>query len=927
MSAQRHRIRRQVLELEVQDPAAAWPLQAELSRIQTRQIEALIDRCCTEAGDPDRLHRLGSLVLDLGRLDPESLEEDLVEKLGPALRRALSTRIREDDEETARTGGDPESAARLELVSRFARTGHLPWWADTSRPHLVDEAVAFLIEHAAPSLVTLVRLFSRERAPLRRLVLHCADERLAALLGLLLAGSRPDLRGRPAELRALLNAHGAIPGVPAASFRASVWMGVLRAACLEESSAPGRMGFWREALVRTALEAGVTYGALVTGLHDIAGRGTAGWPGALGELVRSLVAEMRGEAGAGDSVSAGGALTAARDSASRATEPSIARDSAPRAMDPGARRDSASPGEDTATAGDSASPRGAPAGVAGPLPHDGTPEPTSWETEAHAIERLLSRLEAQDSPFRGRVARLRALVRDVPGPQRSAVLEVLKELYRQASTHAPSAAEAAASLDRALRHVAEREGLSAPEREQPVEEALREAAPRGRSELDETGEITGTPGDGGPLRALLGELRAPIHAAAGEGAGETPRAPILGHGDSPSRGEPPGAAPEPPGELPGSPESARSLVDHEDGTAGIEPLLLHLSRDAGPLGELFVELRAAVHDAPTPRRAALREVLRALDRQSGARGLFAPETAAAALSALRWIIEERYLPLRALEHVLERMRREGPESAAPARGPVERAIVQEARRLLQEGVEKAARRETGEMPAPVTVQRDTAPEPGARGGVPSHDSRTLEATSPGSPPRDIAPISPEPRSSPVAEGPAVSIESTEPDEVYVENAGLVVLWPFLGHLFERLELTADRKFKDGAARIRAAGLLHHLATGDLEPVEYQLPLAKVLCGIPMDEVFDFDPPVTEVEFEECAVLLEAAIANAPILGKMSIPGFRGSFLIRKGILTTRDGAWLLRVERATHDIVLDRFPWSFAWIKLPWMEAPLCVEW
>ena len=60
---------------------------------------------------------------------------------------------------------------------------------------------------------------------------------------------------------------------------------------------------------------------------------------------------------------------------------------------------------------------------------------------------------------------------------------------------------------------------------------------------------------------------------------------------------------------------------------------------------------------------------------------------------------------------------------------------------------------------------------------------------------------------------------------------------------------------------------------------------------------------------------------------MSIPGFRGTFLLRRGILGIRDGAWLLRVERESFDVVLDRFPWSFAWVKLPWMQAPLRVEW
>ena len=60
---------------------------------------------------------------------------------------------------------------------------------------------------------------------------------------------------------------------------------------------------------------------------------------------------------------------------------------------------------------------------------------------------------------------------------------------------------------------------------------------------------------------------------------------------------------------------------------------------------------------------------------------------------------------------------------------------------------------------------------------------------------------------------------------------------------------------------------------------------------------------------------------------MSVRGFRGTFLLRKGQLSTRDGVWLLRVERQTYDVVLDRFPWSLNIVKLPWMEALMQVEW
>ena len=62
---QRHLIRRQTLELTVRDEGQARALQAEMRSIQDRRIAPLLDRCCTELSEPDRVHRIESLEIDL----------------------------------------------------------------------------------------------------------------------------------------------------------------------------------------------------------------------------------------------------------------------------------------------------------------------------------------------------------------------------------------------------------------------------------------------------------------------------------------------------------------------------------------------------------------------------------------------------------------------------------------------------------------------------------------------------------------------------------------------------------------------------------------------------------------------------------------------------------------------------------------------
>lgn len=166
------------------------------------------------------------------------------------------------------------------------------------------------------------------------------------------------------------------------------------------------------------------------------------------------------------------------------------------------------------------------------------------------------------------------------------------------------------------------------------------------------------------------------------------------------------------------------------------------------------------------------------------------------------------------------------------------------------------------------------------------------------------------------------------DELYVGDAGLVILWPFLERLFHRVGvLGEDRRFIDEDAQYQAVALLEMIATADPDPREFRLPLAKLLCGRRLESDFRLDRPLLPDQLAEADRMLAAVIDHAPALGKLSIPGLRTAFLQRPGALTTRDGAWLVQVERRGHDVVLDRLAWSWGWVKLPWMPDPLRVEW
>jgi hypothetical protein len=234
------------------------------------------------------------------------------------------------------------------------------------------------------------------------------------------------------------------------------------------------------------------------------------------------------------------------------------------------------------------------------------------------------------------------------------------------------------------------------------------------------------------------------------------------------------------------------------------------------------------------------------------------------------------------------------------------------------------RRSSGNA-VPAHLAGGASPEIALAGDAPSTvETSENPAPTPGAPTPALAAPPLDPREIAAARRRALD----QLEQLYVDDAGLVILWPFLDRFFLHAGLLdQDRRFADEHAPMQAIALLSQLAIEDPEPPEFRLPLAKLLCGLPPEAGFALERPLAPEQLDQCERLLAAIIDHASILRDMPVASFRATFLQRSGALSVRDGAWLLQVERQAHDLVLDRFPWSWSWVKLPWMPDPLRVEW
>jgi len=168
----------------------------------------------------------------------------------------------------------------------------------------------------------------------------------------------------------------------------------------------------------------------------------------------------------------------------------------------------------------------------------------------------------------------------------------------------------------------------------------------------------------------------------------------------------------------------------------------------------------------------------------------------------------------------------------------------------------------------------------------------------------------------------------EPGEaVSVNNAGLVLLAGFAPRLFTMLGLLTGRAFVDEDAAARAVHLLQWLVDERLDADEHELVLNKLLCGLPAATPVPREVVLQPCEQAAAQQMLQGVIAHWNALGRTSIQGLRESFLQREGRLSRDEVAWRLRVAPRAFDVLLDRVPWSYTMLKLPWMPEVLHVEW
>lgn len=178
-----HRIRRQVLDLELSREAGAMELQRRAGRVFQEKVLPRLEELFSAMGPPDRIVRLEKLEIDLGTISETNWERHFVERCVEQISRQLMEVATQAD---AASKNDaliihPEENT-LAVFRYFLETGTLPWYA---RGMALKTLETELMQHLAMLLQVVLPVLQRNDAALRRLIWqfsHGFTERLLDIL-------------------------------------------------------------------------------------------------------------------------------------------------------------------------------------------------------------------------------------------------------------------------------------------------------------------------------------------------------------------------------------------------------------------------------------------------------------------------------------------------------------------------------------------------------------------------------------------------------------------------------------------------------------------------------------------------------------------------------------------------------------------------
>lgn len=188
----------------------------------------------------------------------------------------------------------------------------------------------------------------------------------------------------------------------------------------------------------------------------------------------------------------------------------------------------------------------------------------------------------------------------------------------------------------------------------------------------------------------------------------------------------------------------------------------------------------------------------------------------------------------------------------------------------------------------------------------------------------IPEIHSEPKGSTIDDKEIFNEEKKNPKSCYIQNAGLIVLHPFLKELLKNCDLIEENKIVN---KELAAHVLHYAATKNENDYEHAMIFEKFLCGIPVQQSILREIKIENKYKQHVEEMLVSVVEHWSALKNTSTDVLRSEFLQREGKLDCTESNPKVTIERKTQDLLLEKIPWNINIIKIPWMEKLIYTQW
>lgn len=179
----RHIIRKQLVDLRVTEALEGARLQHKVSELMNGEVVAIMERLLNSFDKDKEWIQIDRLELDLGHLDKERLEEDLLQKMEDSLRQALQDKLNAAPASDGGTGVQ-RSGAQLSVFEAFQyylHNGVLPWWSPAQVYEELEERMLDMLSQNPQHQLKIGELARQYPAIRHRLIHQCAFELLMAL--------------------------------------------------------------------------------------------------------------------------------------------------------------------------------------------------------------------------------------------------------------------------------------------------------------------------------------------------------------------------------------------------------------------------------------------------------------------------------------------------------------------------------------------------------------------------------------------------------------------------------------------------------------------------------------------------------------------------------------------------------------------------